>query len=621
MKKTLFVVLLSLFISGSAIVKIAHAEAAQTERWVCLEAVGDWKVDNFGQTLKAKDTARPLPNTETYIVECVATAQGQICTTGRQDADQIVYKKSNLDELTATGEFKYYGMYTSSDKITDAPNPLISDANGGINNIYWRANSAHLPRKFLAMNYFTPTGDGAAGTAGALQQATFTFEQASMAKDCAAISWDPYGRVFDAQTLEPILNASVTLMFKKDNAFVKMTPSDVLGGNLINPQVTLADGGFSFVVPDGDYKLVIGAPNQLTASISEVHANYAKAYSELYPYVPADIDGVIQERGAIQHRDVPVKTVGTSTQPTMMSYFYEADTASGNSIIEGTVSHPLTKLVAHSVKVSTADPSIRTPYREIGSTIADKQGIFKLPIEQKNLESTPDYIEIFDNVEMVKVDIRTLAMKESTFMQKIAHFFEKLVPSVFAAGTSIHFEPIPQYLEGYAFSNGVAIPNATVEVYKLMSNKAYSATKADAKGYFKITSEFLPRDPYELRYVTATGTVVKTTTSQFIATNQKTIVANKINVYGYRDQKNKTIADLVKPTKAIANTNGGRNTNMTGTNNQTTGQNNSTQSPIVNALGQNIGILIAIAALVIIGAVVAVVMMKKKAPPVDGMVQ
>lgn len=621
MKKTLFVVLLSLFISGSAIVKVAHAEAAQAERWVCLEAVGDWQVDNFGQTLKAKDAAKPLPNTETYIVECVATDQGQICTTGRQDADQVVYKKSNLDELTATGQFTYYGMYTSSGTKTDAPNPLISDATGGINGIYWRANSKHLPRKFLAMNYYVPAGDGAAGTAGALQQATFTFEQASMAKDCAAISWDPYGRVFDGQTLEPISNASVTLMFKKNNAFVKMAPSDVLGGNLINPQVTLADGGFSFVVPDGDYKLVIGAPNHLTTSISEVHANYAKAYSELYPYVPADIDGVIQERGAIQHRDVPVKTVGTSTAPKMMDYFYEADIASGNSIIEGTVSHPLTKLVAHSVKVSTADPTQKTPYREIGMTTADNLGKFFLEIKQSSLEKTDEYIEIFDNVEMVKVDIRTLAQKDNTLLQKIAHFFKNLVPEVMAAGVSIHFEPIPQYLEGYAFVNGVAIPNATVEVYKLMSNKAYSTTKADVKGYFKITSEFLPRDPYELRYVTATGTIVKTTTSQFIATNQKTIVANKIDVYGYRDQKNKTIADLVKPTKAITSTNGGRNTNTNGANNQTTGQNNSAQSPIVSAIGQNIGILIAIVVLVIIGVVVAIVMMKKKTPPVDGMVQ
>ena len=396
MKKTLFVVLLSLFISGYALVKSVHAQPAQTERWVCLEAVGDWKVDNFGQTLKAKDAAKPLPNTETYIVECVATDQGQICTTGRESSDQTVYKKSNLSELTATGQFTYYGMYTSSDKKTDAPNPLVSDATGGINDIYWRANSSHLPRKFLAMNYYEPTGTGAAGEVGALQQATFTFEQASMAKDCVAISWDPYGRVFDAQTLEPISNASVTLMFKKADVFVKMTPSDVLGGNLINPQVTLADGGFSFVVPDGDYKLVIGAPNQLTAAISEVHTNYTKAYSELYPYVPADIDGVIQERGAIQHRDVPVKTVGTSTVPKMMDYFYEADTASGNSIIEGTVSHPLTKLVAHSVKVSTADPTQKTPYREIGTTTADNLGKFFLEIKQSSLEKTDEYIEIFD---------------------------------------------------------------------------------------------------------------------------------------------------------------------------------------------------------------------------------
>lgn len=615
MKKALFVVLVSCFISGSAIVKIAHAEAAQTERWVCLEAVGDWTKDQWGQTLKAKGGASgaPLPNAKTYIVECISTDAGQICTLGTEALDLEVYgppkpeddNKTHLQQLGSN--FEFYGMYNSyrpnATEPSDALNPLMSDAGGGLGDLFWRAKSDHLDRKFFALNYVEPVTAAGAGAAGALQNGTFTFDQANMAKDCAAINWDPYGRVFDSQTLEPIGNVSVTLLFKKNNIFVPMTPSDLVGGNIQNPQTTLIDGKFSFVVPDGEYKLVVGSPFQFTSSLSEVHANYLKAYSDPYPFVPTDINGIIVEKGAIQHRDIPVKTRGTNTTPKMMSYFYDADRRTGNSVVSGVVSHPLSKIVAHSVKVSTANPKLRIPYREIGSTLADKLGRFSLSIDQGILESKDDYIELFDNIEIIKVDVRTFA-------------------SSGIAAAHVHFEPILQYLEGFTFSsNGTALSNATVEVYKTMSNKPYSTTKTDENGYFKVTSEFLPTDPYELRYVTATGNVVKSTTSNFIATNQETIVTNKIDIYGYRDQKNKTVADLVKPTKTIASTNGGRNANMTGINNQTTGQNNGTQSPVVNALGQNIGILIAIIVLIIIGVVVVVVMMKKKTPPVDGMVQ
>jgi len=605
--------------SGLILVQGANAQAANSERWVCLDVVGNWSADPWGQTLKAKGSEKPLANKETFIVECVATSKGQICTTGRQDSDQTVYKKNNLAELTATGQFAYYGMY-ASDKKTTAPNPLISDDLGGINDIFWRANSTHFPRKFLAMNYIEPTGGGEAGSAGALQQATFTFEQASMEKNCASITWDPYGRVFDNKTLEPITNASVTLLFSKNGAFVKMTSSDVLGGNLINPQSTGPDGKFSFVVPDGDYKLVIGSPLALSSSLAEVHPNYTKAYSELYPFVPKDIGGVIQERGAIQHRDIPVKTVGASTPVKMMDYFYEAEASTGNSKIEGTVSHPFTKIIAKSVKVSTADATLRTPYRVIDTVSADKNGKFDLEIDQSKLEKTDEYVEIFDNVVMEKVDIKTLVKKEDGLLQKIAFFIGKFLPIVEAAEVaSIHFEPIPQYLEGYVYVNGEVMPNATVEVYKNMSNKAYSSTKADEKGFFRITSEYLPRDPYSLRYVTPLGVIVKASTSDFIATNQKTISENKVDLYNYRDQQNKTVNDLViKPTVSL--TAGRGETAIPAKTEQ------NAQSGVMAKIGANkeiapyIGVIIIMIILIIVAIAIGIFVMKKK-PSGESMIQ
>jgi hypothetical protein len=602
MKKIVFLALATFITIGFFFVSKAHAQAASSERWVCLDA-NMTNIDLFHQTLTPKAESKPMPNTPTYIVECVGTeSSGQICTTGRQDADLTVYKKSNLDALNATGEFTYYNMYLG-DAQTVAPNPVTTDNDGNFpGGIIWHSFSAHLPRKFLAMNYYEPAGSGGAGGAGALQQATFTFEAASMAKDCVAIQWDPFGRVFDSQTLEPVSSAKVTLLFKKNGTFVPMTSADLVGGNLVNPQTTKADGAFSFVVPDGDYKLQV-APYQFISLASQVHSNYTKAYSELYPFVPADIDGVIQERGAIQHRDIPITSIGASSPVKMLGYFYEGDRATGNLAIEGSVSHPLTKIIAKSVKVSSDNPTVRTPYREIASTTADNFGRFFLEIKQSQLESTAEYSEIFSDVELQKVDLRT-NVAQGTVVSK-------------------HFEPIPQYIEGKAVAAGAALPNTTVEIYKDMSNKPFSTVKTDAQGNFKITSEYLPLDPYNIRYVTAQGKVIKSTTSDFIAANQKTIFENKTDLYSYRDIKNNSLSDLAKSSsnKSGGSRGVGVNTSMQGRNATGAPSSSNQQNATGGMFGQYFSILVGIIVLLIVAAGAVVVMIKKKSTvPTDPMV-
>lgn len=146
-----------------------------------------------------------------------------------------------------------------------------------------------------------------------------------------------------------------------------------------------------------------------------------------------------------------------------------------------------------------------------------------------------------------------------------------------------------------------------------MSNKAYSTTKADQTGYFKITSEYLPTDPYDLHYITPQGAVIKKTISEFIAVNQKLIVQNKIDLYSYRDQKNRTIKDMIKPTLPTSN-GGGRNPLITGQNDITK------QQPINTANIPYIGIIVILLILIVVTIVVVVIMMKKK-PPTERMIQ
>ncbi len=609
MKKTfsLLLTIISLFV----LVPTVFGEAAQTERWVCLKPVaaqsgmGD---SAFRQTLLTEADAKPLPSAETYVIECVATDQGQICTSGKTATDQVVYKKNNLGELQANIGYTYVGLF-KADGVTAEANPVMSDAAGDLGSIEWESRSAHFQRKFLAMNYWTPN-DVVTGTVGGQQQGTFDFEQAD--KKCVMISWDPYGRVFDSQTLEPVSGARVTLLVEKNGTYVQMTTADILGGNLINPQITKEDGQFSFVVPDGNYKLTT-APAPVT-KVASVNTHYTKAYSELYPVLSGE---VIEQRGAMQHRDIPAASSNTVRPVKMMAYFYEA-LPSGKLSVEGTVSHPLTTLIAKSVKVSSTNPNVKTPYRTIATVQADKWGKFSLEIDQSTLEKTEEYVEIFSEVEMVKTDLK-VAVKNNSVLEKIASLLKSIIPSVFAqaAGTTLHFEPIPQYLEGFAYgAAGQVLSNATVEVYETMSNKAYSKTKTDATGYFKISSEYLPRYTYELKFVAADGSVTKKTTSQFISANQKTIAEKKIDLYAYRDTQNRTIEDIVKLSPTVAKQGGDPALkNETGTKG---GHDNSVTEVVASVVGDNWWIILSIVVLVIILVTIVIVVRKKQLPPQGG---
>lgn len=523
-----------------------HAQTAKkAQRWVCLKPVkalsgkGDPRAR---QTLQTGDV-KPLPNAKTYIVECIATDGGQICTTGQSalDMDPNVYGQDNYATLKSKIGFTYMGLY-KADGATAEVNPMTSGQDGDLGNVEWESASAHYLRKFLAMNIWDPS-TAAVGEQGGQQLGTFDFDTAD--KDCASISWDPYGRVFDAQTLEPITGAQVTLQFKKGDSYVAMKASDLLGGNLINPQTVGADGAFSFVVPDGSYKLVT-VPAPATA-LTAVDSHYAKAYSDIYP---AQTGEEIIQQGAIQHRDIAVPTQNTNKTPKLMEYFYQT-TPQGLIIIEGRTSHPLTKVSILTSKITAADPTVKTPYRTVATAQADKNGKFKVEVDQNTFDKTADYTEIFSGVQLLKVDLRQPTAK--SLMEQVLGFVTGFIKPVEAAENSvtIPMEPIPQYLEGYAYdANGKAIPNATVSVYLDFANTPYSSVTTDAKGFFKMTSEYLPSYPFELHYKTAAGAVIKVKPSVFLAQNQKYLVSQNINPFVGRDLNNKIAPTGKVPAKA-----------------------------------------------------------------------
>jgi len=585
---------------------------AMSERWVCLEAKSCNKdacgpgYNGHQALLTAKADAMPLANKDTYIVECLSTDDGQMCTTGFTVSDMDVYKQDNLRLLQDKVGYNFHGLseYISNKQRS---NPIKSDGSGNIGQLIWGDSTpkGHM-RKWMALNYWTPTQEGVSGAAGALQQGTVDFDFATAEKDCVSIGWDPYGRVFYSDILEPIKGASVTLMMKKPyGSFKVVTPGDVMGGNIINPQTTVEDGVFSFVVPDGTYKLSVSGTGYTfpVSDVSTIHQNYFKAYFDIYP---ASTGEEIIQAGSIQHRDIPVAAVGTSisSPPKLMDYFYEVHANEKSCVVEGAASHPLTKIIAYSVKPSGTNPSTTVRYRQVGEIQADKLGKFKLVVDQSDFE--PD--ESFGEVDLSKVDLTLLTQQKKGLFRRVLAFFTqfiKVTEAQTSAVATLKFNPIPTYLEGYAYdAAGNVIPNATVGVYLNFSNKAYYQTKSDEKGYYKITSENLPTMAYEIRYTNPNGIITKTTTTQFIAQNTKYLTDNKISLNVYKDQQGKVMTkkDMVanKTSSGFFQSNAGKNGLS-----ETKVENN-TQ----NSMFMIIGILIFL--ILAVGAILAVYLIKKK---------
>lgn len=544
--------------------QVIFGQAAQ-ERWICLKAKRCDKVSSCNNLpisatvhkswLTTDDDVKPLPNTATYIVECISTRKGQICTTGKKDTDMIVYKKDNVAELSKRLGYKFQGLYIKvGNKVKAVTNPIESSSTGEIGPLIWgdSTTSSHR-RKWLALNYWTPLGAGVSSdTVGALQQGTIDFDFDTAERDCVSISWDPYGRVFDSSSLEPIPDVSVKLFLKRTNGnFTLVTPSDIPGGNIINPQITAEDGMFSFVVPDGTYKISVSNSNYTfpVNNLANLQANYSKVYDDIYP---ANTGEEIIQSGEIQHRDIPLTGVNgyvSITSPKLIEYFYEVRPVTHKIVIEGRATHPFTKITAYSVKQSTINSSMSVRYRQLGQIKADKMGDFKLEIDQSTFEPT----ESFGEIDLAKVDL-TLLAKNSSLIDKAKKILTKLINPVRAQTntvTTINFNPIPTYLEGYAYdTTGKVIPNATVGVYLTFSNIPYYETKADQTGYFKIISGNLPDMAYDLRYTTTDGKIVEKTTTDFIAQNQKYLTSNKVNLNVFKNQQGKTITkESVTPAK------------------------------------------------------------------------
>ena len=550
-----YFIFLSVFLFSFLVYKPASAatttNTAKAMQWHCLNVVVCSTaganchpgVAGHRAKLTTKSSDLPTKGAQTTPFVCVGTNQGNICTSGDSVWDLQTVGYDGLSRLKQTVSFEFQGLFKSDGTDISAKSIYandqgkLSEKTGAATNTYRVVEPLEmqdytpvsLPRKWLALNTVQVKQEVPSGKGGQ-QQATFTFEGA-LGK-CVAISWDPYGIVFDSQSLEPVAGVKVTLTKKRDNGLFTIAFGDD-APSILNPVTTVEDGAFEFFVPDGTYKLDVSSPNFTFPNDStKLQANYSKIYSELYR------GEEIIEKGKALHRDVPIdsKTTPYHSAVKLMAYFPMLDKTTNTFIIQGRVSHPLTKINVYGEKPAVNNSFSRT--RLLMSLSADKKGQFEIRYNMNNLAPS----EIIGDIELVKIDYTTL--QEETTNKNNPLFVT---------------EPILNHIEGYAYNTGgQPMANATVGVYLNYSNIPAYETTTDENGFFRMASEYLPTMTYGLRYTAAGGQTYSVKTSDFIAQNAKYLEAQNANLFSYKNQngqplnlteKGKQSNGLIIPTK------------------------------------------------------------------------
>lgn len=358
----------------------------------------------------------------------------------------------------------------------------------------------------------------------------FSFQDVNiddLSKDCVSISWDPYGRVFDAVSLEPMKDIEVTLFDPKTK---KKALSNIIQ-YLDFSDTTRIDGVYNIQVDnkeEREYTISVQSPKtHQFIKLPKLHENYSLIYSDIY--YPEQI--IIEKEGLITHHDIPLQPIDKPYEMPDEDVVPIANTLKqfdyGSSFVfTGRVTFP-------KAEVCIANKC----------TYADKYGFFNLSISENNIR--PEFMEI--KVSKVKLTAR----KEnnlSLLFTKLINLFSKEVKAqqsiiinddkktfeenkTDTQSKKIGFEPILRYIEGFAYDrNGQVIPKAKIEVRLKMNNNIFYTTTADDSGFFTIYGNNLPFFEYYLNYISPTGERFTQTTSDFYKTNKDYLEEKKINL-------------------------------------------------------------------------------------------
>lgn len=328
--------------------------------------------------------------------------------------------------------------------------------------------------------------------------------------NCSSITWDPYGRVFDAQSLEPISDVEVTLIDDLTKKPAEMSFN-------LNYDITGEDGLFNIQVEkEGNYQLTVKPlTDHLFLEKPNLNPNWSKIYSDLYS--PNKV--FFEKTGVPTHHDIALQSKSTPYKEAVAE------------IVPGTMkSENFGEYVVYKGRQTFPMAKICLTDEETGSIIGDctnanNIGNFTLvipknQIPQKRVIIIPE-----------KVDLTDPNIYNNNQKKEILH-----MNSTFSSNDPLNkyhvFEPILSYIEGYVYNNnGERISGAQVLVKLSINNELYYQTKADDSGFFTIYSNNLPYLEYYLEFVDPkTGEKINKSTSEFVNDNKSYLDSEKVNL-------------------------------------------------------------------------------------------
>jgi len=381
----------------------------------------------------------------------------------------------------------------------------------------------HAPISFTAVGSNDPVGSGGtgktdvakAGLHTTLKNALLGFlsndtsvDVKGLAKDCAGISWDPYGRVFDSQTLEPIPDVIVELIDESTKQPVAMTFN-------LSYDVTGDDGLYNIQVEkEGIYSLTVDSLTTHTfVKNPKLHPNWKYIYSDLY--YPGDI--FTETQNVPTHHDIPLFLEGEPFRDAVAKIVpgtLKSEDMSGVIVYTGRTTFPMAQICLIHEKTG----------EKVGQCVnANNIGNFSIAMEKGDIPSSRL------RVSAQKVDLTNPALFTNPSEVEVLHMNSLMLPEI---QSPYYFDPILSLVEGYAQDvGGKRIGDSVVQV-RLKSNKQlFFETKADPLGFFAIYEPNLPTLEYYLEFADPkTGKRVTQSTSEFIDANKEYLETNNINL-------------------------------------------------------------------------------------------
>ena len=303
-------------------------------------------------------------------------------------------------------------------------------------------------------------------------------------QNCTGITWDPYGRVFDATSLEPMTNIEVTMIDNKTKKPAIQQFED-------NFSITNLSGVFNILVEkEGEYLLDVLTPTtHLFTNSPILNPNYSLIYSDIY--YPNKV--YVEKQGLATHHDIPLMPKS--------SPYYQSEIG----IIPDSLSQiDMGKFVSYGGRTTFPKTLVcligEFSKKQAGDCAnADKIGKFSLNIDEIVIPQSERLI-----IQLKKVDLTN----------SIFPPIGKAIYPIDNNGKNYGYEPILNYVKGKTN------PNTKVVVKSIIDDKLFYETLSDDSGLFEISANNLPIFEYYLELTDSNNKVLKLTTSEFAQKNQ-----------------------------------------------------------------------------------------------------